>query len=612
MMVGYTITEWLNTFVDQGNDDSSKFLASRYRSSIVEDKRQEYTALLREARDSRIFSITTPVVITAAPGRIRGFGGHIDAPGLMVDAVGMATEEEILMVVQSFEDERVVLVNADPKRGRKEFSVDDPGVKATRKISNSLEWDSWAKAEADAGNVSKDRDKDWDIAARAMLAFYGGKYFGEREFPGLRAYIGRTDLPMGGVSSSSAIVMGYNYAIDFLSSLGQTISELVYNGFCESTYFGQACGIGDHAIIAHGKRGEMVIMGSSPGEPKGTVSFPDDLSPLIFDSGISREMDMRYISNKFRQEFEDEKGDGNIVNRRSGRGCALASLWIRHRFAQLERGMTHYETKSGLADNAVVGYLRELLPGGQAELHEQDLFGVIGVIPERISRDDLYAALGDRFTSQLDDLFKNHPEPRFGYRLREAAIYGFSEGERVRLFVEACSKGDVDMIMGLQRKGHDGDRVTRYNIVIGDDGNVDPRVPTETPFYPSLSDVELSELTRGCCPQKHIWQCAGTFERSLEPIDYFCDLVDAWSRRTGIEAAARISAAGLGGAIAVFCEKRGAEQLTDFLQRNYYGKFDQIVDRITGSGYRSDYVFDPTKTVRSFSPGQGAAIVDLG
>ncbi len=606
LVAEYTIPQWLEVVRNSETSGFHEFLVEIYGDNpeLLAAKKEAYLRTLEGARETGIYDMTKPVVVVSTTGRLRVFGGHPDAPGLMVDAVNMALEEETFMVVQRSNDDKVVLENADTEYEHRDFSINDNGVKGTEKINSPLEWDVWSQKQKEAGYIPTDRTRDWDMFARAIIAFYQGKYFGERQFSGLRVYVGESDVPKAGFSSSSSIVMGLNYAIDRIFGLHQPLSDLIYNGFAESTYCGQACGIADHAIVSYGKRGEIVVMGNSPEVPKGIVSFPEDLSILMFDSGISREMDMRRISQKFRDEFGEETGDANQVNRRSGRYCALVSLWIRHHFPELSDDMTYYERVQKtppLAADKAVGYLGELLPGGRRPQSETRLYEIIRSIPERVTRQELLDTMPE-FAPLLESLFGNHNEPKGRYRLRDGAVYGFSEGERVRLFVEACKRGDVDSILELQRRGHDGDRVTRYKIDVDDIGiaaNVE-----EIGFDPSLHNDELDKILRGEV-QKPLWQCAGTFERSLEPIDYFCDLVDAWSRWTGIKAtaSARISAAGLGGNISVFCEKRGIDALVTFLKVNYYERLKEITG--TDLGYEFN-----DQTARDFRPGGGA--VTLG
>ncbi|MFH1847711.1 MAG: hypothetical protein ABH825_00660, partial [Candidatus Omnitrophota bacterium] len=615
---GHTIAEWMDIVRFDEQSGFRQTLINRYGDGekVLAKAKRKYLNALKKAKKSGIYDLNKPVVLTAAPGRVRVYGGHPDAPGINVDAVSMALEEEILMVVQRSDDDIVMLESAE--RGSRSFSIadldarpiDEKGIRLW--IKDFLSWDKWVRAMMKKGIIPKkiDRKKEWETFAKAVMAYYQGK-FPDKEFSGLRVYIPETDLPVGGFSSSSAAVMGLNYAIDRLFGLNQSLQGLIDNGFCERTYFGQACGIGDHAVIAYGERNAIIDMRCAPEVPRKTVSFPEDISILMFDSAIDREMDMREISEKFRKEFKDEMGDANIVNRRSGASSALAALYVRQLFLnnpeygeEYEREMTHYERneKQPTPDpENIVGFLRELLPGGRLadRIDEKELYKIIKEIPdERVSREDLGKFMPG-FTTQMRDIFSNHPEPAGGYRLREAAIYALSEGERIRLFVEACNNNYVGMIMELQRRGHDGDRVTRHRIKLDDNDNVEGE-PEEIGFDPNIHDDELGALIAGydtLPPEQREPLCkrAGTFERSLERLDYFCDLVDAWAEKHKVHAAARISAAGLGGVISVFCEDKHKEALKLFLEKNYYDKYD--------------YVFKDGTTVNEYRPGQGAQVI---
>jgi hypothetical protein len=99
-------------------------------------------------------------------------------------------------------------------------------------------------------------------------------------------------------------------------------------------------------------------------------------------------------------------------------------------------------------------------------------------------------------------------------------------------------------------------------------------------------------------------------QKGIDNADIFCDLVDAWSRRTGVKAAARISAAGLGGNIAVFCEKDKIEELTKFLQKHYYDGYLKELFEKANTEYHAalNYQFGE-KTKKEFNPGEGVVVV---
>lgn len=646
MRAEYTINEWLDIIRNPAASGFDAFLVRRYGEdpAKVAQKRQEYEKAVTEASESGLFDPAKPaVVIAASPGRVRVEGGHPDAKGIMVKAVNMATEEEILMVVQRSDDREVIAQSAG--RGRKQFSMDAPEVNPGRKLKNQQEWVNWAREKKTAGQLKiTSREDDWELFPKAAVAYYQAKYYGDIPFSGCRIYMARTDLPVGGVSSSSAVVMGINFALDRIYGLFQTRPELAQNGnVMEYEYTNVWAGAADQYTIALGKRGQILIIGNSPETVLGSVSFPNTVSAVFSDSGISRSsMDLRAVSEKFLGEFgkADIGGDssktlGDMVNKRSGSSAALAALWIRHKLpeliasgeftpeekAQLERmneDMTYYErVVLKLSPDRVTGFLREFLSDGRCGLSESTIFKVLKCLPVQMTHKDLLSEMPE-FAANVENILGKIgtiPEPAAGYKLRDGAVYGLSEGERVSKFCEACQSNDVDTIMEVHRRGHDGDRVAQWDIRIDNQGHITAS-PQPAPFRGTLTDNELDQLRDGQSISKNgkqvsrLWQCAGTFERSLEPIDYLCDLVDAWSRKTGIKAAARISAAGLGGNVSIFCEKEHIPELVEFLKVNYYGGYlKTLLDGANGTyGTKMGFEFVDGKTARVFNPGEGTAV----
>jgi len=645
MRAEYTIDEWLNIIRNPAAGFDA-FLIRRYGNDPVKiaQKREEYKKAVEEAKESGLFDPAKPaVVIAASPGRIRIEGGHPDAKGIMVKAVNMATEEEILMVVQRSDDREVIAESAG--RGRKQFSMDAPDVNPGRKLKNQQEWVNWAREKKAAGELKiTSREDDWDVFPKAAVAYYQAKYHGDIPFSGCRIYMASTDLPIGGVSSSSAVVMGINFALDRIYGLFQTRPELAQNGnIMEYEYTNVWAGAADQFTIALGKRDQILIIGNSPETVLGLVNFPETISAVFLDSGISRSsMDLRAVSEKFMGEFGNtgiggdlSKTLGDMVNKRSGSSAALAALWIRHKLpeliasgeftpeekAQLHRmndDMTYYErVVLKLPPDRVTGFLRELLSDGKCGLSESTIFKVLKCLPVQMTHQDLLTEMSE-FAENVENILGNIgdiPEPAAGYKLRDGAVYGLSEGERVSKFCEACQSNDVDTIMEVHRRGHDGDRVAQWDIQIDDQGHV-AASPQPAPFKGTLTDNELDQLRDGHTISKNgkqvarLWQCAGTFERSLEPIDYLCNLVDAWSRKTGIKAAARISAAGLGGNVSIFCEKDHIPELVVFLKVNYYDGYLKNMLAGANAAYNTQMGFEfiDGKTARVFNPGEGTAV----
>jgi hypothetical protein len=170
------------------------------------------------------------------------------------------------------------------------------------------------------------------------------------------------------------------------------------------------------------------------------------------------------------------------------------------------------------------------------------------------------------FTGELEGLFGTHPEPAGGYPLRGMALYGWSENERATEYLKRARSHDFPGMQELMRISHDGDRVVRYAF----DGSGDCR---EMPVRHTVSDEDLDAWMKD--PGKHpLWQAPGYFERSIEKVDYLCDLIQS---RFGAVATARVSAAGLGGSVTVVAKSTAVPEIRRFLSDSGYASIPPLV-----------------------------------
>jgi hypothetical protein len=151
------------------------------------------------------------------------------------------------------------------------------------------------------------------------------------------------------------------------------------------------------------------------------------------------------------------------------------------------------------------------------------------------------------------------------------ALYGFAENERSLQYMALAGSGNFPGMQQLMRIAHDGDRVSRC------------AAGQRVAFESRATDADLDQWMRD--PGAHpVWQQPGFFERSIEPVDELCDLID---ERFGSAAAGRVAGAGMGGAVTVLAKSDSVEEIRAFL---------------AARGYRS---------IPPLTPSQGAALVSL-
>lgn len=110
------------------------------------------------------------------------------------------------------------------------------------------------------------------------------------EVPGIDAVL-TSDVPIAaGVSSSAAVEVAFLTAWDTLAGLGLSGVEKAKLGRrAENEYLGVASGIMDQFASVHGAAGRLILLDCRSLEHE-LIPFPDDLTILVADSGVRREL----------------------------------------------------------------------------------------------------------------------------------------------------------------------------------------------------------------------------------------------------------------------------------------------------------------------------------
>jgi galactokinase len=385
---------------------------------------------------------------------------------------------------------------------------------------------------------------------------------------GVTALFG-SEIPVGcGLSSSSAVVMSAARFLDALFGFGFSDDDLVRLGLCEH-YNGTKGGMNDHASIIKGIAGKILLMRSFPEQVVAAAEFPDGVSLFLVDSGVKRSQAPEVSARLQREGVRD----GAVVLARTGIGYVLASLWIRQHFPEY-RDVLRPQPE---VTNDTNGLLREFNEGGAVRFETGDdrtrtICRLLQSMPVRISREELFRRVPD-FRRELEAVFVTHPEPRDGYALRGMALYGLAENERSVKYMAFAGSGNFAGMQQLMRIAHDGDRVSQ----------LDARTGERIAFASQATDEDLERWLAD--PASHpVWQQPGCFERSIEPVDALCDLIED---RFGGAAAARVAGAGLGGAVTVLAKSESVAEIRHSLSAH---------------GYRS---------IPPLTPSRGAALVSF-
>ena len=591
METKHTISEWHNIFQNFRTSGILDWLSRNYGDDEAKilNRVGNFKSLLAEAAKDAEFDPSAKVIIGRTPCRARVFGGHTDFKGCGGYLINLAGNLEMIYVGQSRKDRKVILRNMSQEFKACEYSLDDWDVMPACEIKVTEDWDRWCtevekrkkqelmellkkkKGKSVSGEEFNEewtrlRETNWQEFVKGITAFLQvdlgdpGAEFRKR-LKGFNA-MSFSEIPMGwGLSSSSALVMSAAQILNALFNLELTDNEMINLGYCEH-YNGTKGGMNDHASIIKGVSDKILLMRSYPEEIVSSARFPKGVSLFLVDSGIKRSQAPE-VSDKLKREGIK---DSAVILARTGIGYALASLWIRHHFPEYRDSL-----QSGAEGaNDAYGLLREFNRAGGIDFDSEskrteEIYRVLKKIPQRITREELLAEMPE-YRGELSALFVTHPAPEGGYRLRGMALYGLSENSRGFEYIKCAGTGDFEGMLKLMRISHNGDRVARYEF--DNQGN-----SIRKTFESRVTDEDLDTWMKHL-EQNPIWQKPGYFERSIERVDLLCDLIDNYF---GNVATARVSAAGLGGAVTVLAKSDYVERIRDFLSEKGYRSIPPLI-----------------------------------
>lgn len=194
------------------------------------------------------------------PGRINLIGEHLDYNGLPV--LPMAIDREILVAFAGRKTPAIVLHNADTRFGPSTFENG-----ATIAPSSVGSWENYCKAAVSALN----------------------QRFAIEEYPGMDVYVDSNLPAAAGLSSSSALVVGF--ALAYLATLGYTlgkdISRLELAGVLANGehFVGTAGGGMDQTVILNAEAGHATKINFIPFQCE-QISLPEGFAFVVCDSMV--------------------------------------------------------------------------------------------------------------------------------------------------------------------------------------------------------------------------------------------------------------------------------------------------------------------------------------
>ena len=447
-------------------------------------------------------------IISRAPGRINLLGNHIDHRGGHCNYI--AVNRETILVASLRTDDRVNIHNALSDRFEpREFSINE--LLPPQKRGNWLDY-------IETVDIIQ---RDWENYIRAAI-LHAQDHFADTPLKGMDIAIAG-DIPIAaGLSSSSSLVVSALEAFLHLNNL--EVPHLDKAEFCGRAewYVGTRGGSGDHAAMLYAQRQSVLHL----------HFFPLTIQELPLPTGY------RVVACNSCVEHAPP----GIFNERIAT-YEMGLLLIKQHYPQYADHLDH---------------LRDL-NANNLNISLADIYRLLKVLPERMSREEIREALPDQ-SDQLDTLFSPHDEPVEGYRVRQVVLFGIAECARSAQCKHLLESDDMEGFGHLKYCSHDGDRQFAF-----------PNNQPESVIDNSISESHINQLIAQLddpkqAPHAQLHHQSGGYDCSCKELD---QLVDLASQVPGVVGAG-LTGGGLGGCVLVFVRDDAVNHLIDTLQESFY------------------------------------------
>ena len=327
-----------------------------------------------------------------------------------------------------------------------------------------------------------------------------------------------------GLSSSSSIVVATMEAIVALNCLNISDNDFILLCGEGEWFVGSRGGAGDHAAMKCGRPGRIVHLDFKPFKVGQSVAFSDRYSVIVANSMIKAK----------KSEGSKDKFNAKIA------AYEFSFMLIKRLFP--DYGFTEFRDISKVRPYS-------------------DIYKILKAIPETMTRGGIELLLPEH-KERISQIFSSHADPGI-YNLRGVCLFGISECARAEKCMELLGESKYEELGELMKISHDGDRVN------GD------RVTDE------MLDKLLNE-------NADISLQSGSYDCSLEKIDYLCDVLNETDGVLGSE----LVGAGLGGCVVALVEKSKAESIISVINEKYYDKFGfERAANVYSASYGSKVIF---------------------
>ncbi len=589
--MAYSLSEWRSILTNYETSGAYGWLEANYGSDPdrIKEKAELYLGLL-DKFEGLYNPGNAKVYITRAPGQTRAFlDRHYDFRGMGGYGNPVATDKELVFLSMESEDDTFELHNWNDKTyPPKKFTIAQMEQEGDLKAPDKL-WTEWTGNRAKEKNTAYAKefgekewpDQTWHEFLKGPYAYFRDvcPISRSRKTPpkALKALVW-SDLPKGGVSSSSALTVAVALAMSAMNDYNMTVEDFIVAMGDIEWYRGTSGGYGDHVPIVRGKIDHFMTVGDRPLDMDAIsyAPFPKDLRVVIMNSGITRDPNM-------------------VTNYQSGTtaGYAVAVMLLKHYFPQYADKLEENDP----SEEPFKGLLREFLPGGTLEeIGEAGIYEVLKSLPQRISKDELLDIFEKDFAQaqrgegdiSLERAQRNLEQVHFlvgergkigvcpelpgGWVVRLEALFGLSGSARALKMKDFVAQGDFASIMEAVRASQRG----AIPITLSRDGIVVVPSAVEARVRNSQLDI-LIDICRN--PHKYseemhkraeLWRQSGAFLRGYdEALDIAGVVSDNFQDD---EAATAMMGAGFGGLVLGLVKASQVEEFQQVMREQYYGE----------------------------------------
>ncbi len=481
------------------------------------------------------------ICLYEAPGRVNLMGMHVDHRASITNPVAM--RERIRAVCGRRDDDAICAQSVSAGFAEGRFRISDRLPE--RPLRSLSEWLNWTERESVAIG-----------SGREFINYFAGGpvYAACFCYPWGRAFAGAdflmdSDLtPSAGLSSSSALVV---LATDIFLRCNQEGLEppsvdllLDIYGYGE-WYVGTRGGKGDHAAIKLCRRGAIQPLISTPDiHVREPAPIPDGYDMILYQSGDE--------ANKSVEPFKTGY-NAPLISYQAAE--LLLMDYLRQRnpagLEELLAGRASLDAKHHRV------YLGDVV--NYSLLSEAETYDFLRSLPRVMTQREIFACFSDRDRSLLDGT-QQSDYPAEGYRVRDVTAYGIGECARARRTGRMLAQGDVEAFANMMNVSQLGDRVAEV-------------ADAAKNRIKSLTDDALTAMKQEGFP---LHELAGDYRVSTPNVDRLASICLSCPGVLG----ARLTGAGLGGALIVLGKEGFDGALDPILQRDYYAPLEREFQKV--------------------------------